>query len=72
MYPQPLKFRPHLYFVNFTSHALFYIMTSLPAFVKVGKTPANLEKQAVNMFNLAFLGTVDFFQLLTFCVTLKK
>jgi hypothetical protein len=47
-------------------------MTSLPAFVKVGKTPANLEKQAVNMFNLAFLGTVDFFQLLTFCVTLKK
>jgi hypothetical protein len=27
----------------------------VPAFVKVGKTPANLEKQAVNMFILAFL-----------------
>ena len=26
-----------------------------------------LEKQAVNMFILAFLWTVDFFQLLTFC-----
>jgi hypothetical protein len=34
----------------------------VPAFVKVGKTPANLEKQAVNMFILAFLWTVDFFQ----------
>jgi hypothetical protein len=39
-YGQPLEFRPHLYFVDFMSHALFYIMTSLPAFIKVGKTPA--------------------------------
>ena len=50
VYQQPLEFSPHSYFVDFTSHALFYIMTSLPAFVKVGKTPAILEKQAVNMF----------------------
>jgi hypothetical protein len=37
----------------FTSSALFYIMTSLPAFVKVGKTPATqnlaLEKYAVKI-----------------------
>jgi hypothetical protein len=38
-YGQPLEFRPHSYFVDFTSLALFYIMTSLPAFIKVGKTP---------------------------------
>ena len=37
IYGQPLEFRPHSYFVDFTSHALFYNMTSLPAFVKVGK-----------------------------------
>jgi hypothetical protein len=40
--------------VDFTSRALFYIMTSLPALVNVGKTPAILEKQVVNMFMLAF------------------
>ena len=40
MYGQPIEFRPHSYFVDFTSRALFYIMTSLPTFVKVGKTPA--------------------------------
>ena len=37
---QPLEFRPHSYFVDFTSRALFHIMSSLPTFVKVGKTPA--------------------------------
>ena len=42
-------------------------MTSPPTFVKVGKNPAILEKQAVNVFILAFLWTVDFFQLVTFC-----
>jgi hypothetical protein len=50
---KPLEFRPHSYFVDFTSRAPFYIMTSLPAFIKVGKTPAtqnlvlitNREKQ---------------------------
>jgi hypothetical protein len=38
---KPLEFRPHSYFVDFTSRAPFYIMTSLPAFIKVGKTPAD-------------------------------
>ena len=38
VYLQPLEFRPHSFFIDFTSHALFYIMMSLPAFVKVGKT----------------------------------
>ena len=71
VYLQPLEFRPHSYFIDFTLHVLFYIMMSLPAFVKVGKTLDILEKQAVNMFILAFLWTVDFFQLLTFC-DLKK
>ena len=53
MYGQPLKFRPHSYFVDFTLSALFYNMTSLPAFVKVGKTPATqnlaLEQYAVKI-----------------------
>ena len=52
---QPLEFCPHSYFVDFTSHALFYIMTSLPAFIKVGKTPATqnpvLEQYAVKIDN---------------------
>ena len=52
-YSQPLEFRPHSYFVDFTSHTLFYIMTSLPAFIKVGKTPATqnlvLEQYAVKI-----------------------
>ena len=55
MYGQPLEFRPHPYFVDFTSHALFYIMTSLPAFIKVGKTPATqnfaLEQYTVKIGN---------------------
>jgi hypothetical protein len=54
-YSQQLEFRPHSYFVDFTSHALFYIMTSLPAFIKVGKTPATqnlvLEQYAVKIGN---------------------
>ena len=54
-YGQPLEIRPHLYFVDFTSHTLFYIMTSLPAFIKVGKTPATqnlvLEQYAVKIGN---------------------
>ena len=54
-YSQPLEFRPHSYFVDFTSHALFYIMTSCPAFIKVGKTPATqnfvLEQYAVKIGN---------------------
>ena len=57
----------HSNFVDFTSRALFYIMTSLPTFIKVGGNPAILEKQAVNVFILAFLWTVDFIQLVTFC-----
>ena len=52
-YGQPLEFRPHSYFVDFTLYALFYIMTSLPAFVKVVKTPAiqnlALEQYAVKI-----------------------
>ena len=50
MYRQPFKFRPHSYFVDFTSRTLFYIMTSLPVLVKAGKTPGTqnlaLEPQA--------------------------
>ena len=38
-----------------SSRALFYIMTSLPAFIKVGKTPATqnlvLEQYAVKIGN---------------------
>ena len=52
---KPLEFRPHSYFVDFTSRAPFYIMTSLPAFIKVGKTPATqnfvLEQYAVKIGN---------------------
>ena len=55
MYGQPLEFRPHSYFVDFTSRAHFYIMTSLPAFIKVGKTPATqnlvLEQYTVKIGN---------------------
>jgi hypothetical protein len=54
-YGQPLEFRPHSYFVDFTSHSLFYIMTSLPAFIKVEKIPATqnhvLEQYAVKIGN---------------------
>ena len=51
---QPLEFRPHSYFVDFTSRALFYIMTSLPAFVKVGKTPAT-QNLALEQYELLYL-----------------
>jgi hypothetical protein len=43
----------HSNFVDFMSRSLFYIMTSLPAFLKVGKTPATqnlvLEQYAVKI-----------------------
>ena len=45
----------HSNFVDFTSHALFHIMTSLPAFIKVGEIPATqnlvLEQYAVKIGN---------------------
>ena len=44
-------FVPHSYFVDFTSHTLFYIKTSLPAFVKVGKTPAT-QNLALEQYEL--------------------
>ena len=51
---QQFEFRPHSYFVDFTSRALFYIMTSLPAFVKVGKTPAT-QNLALEQYELLYL-----------------
>jgi hypothetical protein len=50
----------HSNFVDFTSRALFYIMTSLPAFVKFGKTPATqnlvLEQYAVKIVTIKYWG----------------
>jgi hypothetical protein len=51
----PNSIANHSNFIDFTSHTHFYIMASLPAFVKAGENPAILEKQAVNMFILVFL-----------------
>jgi hypothetical protein len=65
-YRQPLEFRPHSYFVDFTSHALFYIMTSFPAFVKVGGNPCYLGETSCKyvhfsvFMNCWLLSIVDF------------
>ena len=64
----------HSNFVDFTSRALFYIMTSLPAFIKVGKTPATqnlvLEQYAVKIGNSTLFLYDNYINLLI--VTLKK